>query len=54
METRQRLLDQGLMLSRPVYAGMHHLKAVLGNPHTQSTHLHRLAEILNATAAEIH
>ena len=54
VETRQRLLDQGLMLSRPVYAGMHHLKAVLGNPHTQSTHLHRLAEILNATAAEVH
>ncbi|MAS26643.1 MAG: aspartate aminotransferase family protein [Synechococcus sp. TMED187] len=52
LKTRQRLLNQQLMLSRPIYAGFHYLKAVLGNPHTQSCHLRQLAEILNASARE--
>ena len=52
LSTRQDLLDHQLMLSRPFYAGVHHLKAVLGNPHTQDTHLHQLAEILNQSVEE--
>ena len=52
--TRQHLLDQRLMLSRPLYAGVHHLKAVLGNPHTQTHHLDHLAEILNASVEGAH
>jgi glutamate/tyrosine decarboxylase-like PLP-dependent enzyme len=44
--TRQRLLEQRLMLSRPLYQHHHHLKAVLGNPHTQPTHLERLAAVV--------
>jgi L-2,4-diaminobutyrate decarboxylase len=47
--TRQQLLGEGLMLSRPLYAGRHHLKAVLGNPHTQAWHLQRLAELVHAS-----
>ena len=45
---RQRLLDQQLMLSRPVYQGHHHLKAVLGNPHTLDHHLEALARAVLA------
>lgn len=44
--TRQALLAEQLMLSRPWYQGQHHLKAVLGNPHTQTSHLERLARIV--------
>jgi sulfinoalanine decarboxylase len=44
--TRQALLAEHLMLSRPWYHGRHHLKAVLGNPHTQASHLERLARIV--------
>ena len=51
--TRQHLLDHQLMLSRPVYAGCHHLKAVLGNPHTQAAQLQQLAEILNTSVEGI-
>ena len=47
--TRQRLLAEQLMLSRPHYRGRHHLKAVLGNPHTQPIHLERLAELVLAS-----
>jgi L-2,4-diaminobutyrate decarboxylase len=43
---RQRLLDHDLMLSRPRYQGKHHLKAVLGNPHTQEAHLEQLASVV--------
>ena len=53
-DTRQHLLDQQLMLSRPLYAGQHHLKAVLGNPHTRTSHLDQLAEILNASVEGFH
>ncbi|MFN5696431.1 MAG: pyridoxal phosphate-dependent decarboxylase family protein, partial [Cyanobacteriota bacterium] len=45
-QTRQALLSDQLMLSRPLYGGHHHLKAVLGNPHTRSTDLDRLARIV--------
>lgn len=45
-QTRQRLLDHQLMLSRPLYGGRHHLKAVLGNPHTTATHLDQLADLV--------
>ena len=47
--TRQRLLDQQLMLSRPLYGGRHHLKAVLGNPHTGEAELQRLATVVEAS-----
>jgi L-2,4-diaminobutyrate decarboxylase len=44
--TRQRLLEHRLMLSRPLYHGHHHLKAVLGNPHTRRGDLERLAQVV--------
>jgi glutamate/tyrosine decarboxylase-like PLP-dependent enzyme len=44
--TRQLLLEHRLMLSRPVYQGHHHLKAVLGNPHTRSVDLEQLAQLV--------
>ncbi len=47
--TRQQLLAEGLMLSRPHYAGRHHLKAVLGNPHTQAVQLETLAAVVHAS-----
>jgi sulfinoalanine decarboxylase len=40
------LLDHQLMLSRPLYGGRHHLKAVLGNPHTTASHLDQLADLV--------
>lgn len=46
LHTRQRLLEQQLMLSRPLYHGRHHLKAVLGNPHTAEEHLQRLTAVV--------
>jgi len=49
---RQRLLRDGLMLSRPDYQGYHHLKAVLGNPHTTSEHLEALSAILLGSCGE--
>lgn len=50
--TRQRLLSEQLMLSRPLYRDRHHLKAVLGNPHTQPHHLDRLAGVVLASLEE--
>ena len=44
--TRQQLLSAQLMLSRPLYQGRHHLKAVLGNPHTRPEQLEQLAAIV--------
>jgi L-2,4-diaminobutyrate decarboxylase len=44
--TRQLLLDHQLMLSRPLYAGRFHLKAVLGNPNTGSAELERVASLV--------
>ena len=42
-QTRQQLLERQLMLSRPLHAGRHHLKAVLGNPHTGDAQLQAIA-----------
>jgi len=50
--TRQMLLREGLMLSRPYYQGHHHLKAVLGNPNTASEHLEALSAILLRSCQE--
>ncbi len=47
--TRQALLQQQLMLSRPHYQGHHHLKVVLGNPHTGNAQLDQLADLLLAS-----
>ena len=46
--TRQALLAEQLMVSRPLYQGRHHLKVVLGNPHTQPGHLLQLAQVVQA------
>jgi sulfinoalanine decarboxylase len=51
--TRQELLRQQLMLSRPFYRGHHHLKAVLGNPHTGTPHLERLARCVTASLDDL-
>jgi sulfinoalanine decarboxylase len=51
--TRQRLLEEHLMLSRPLYAGRHHLKAVLGNPHTRSSHLDTLARLVHLSLEQL-
>tara|TARA_Y100001968_G_scaffold160819_1_gene147104 strand:- start:64 stop:1440 length:1377 start_codon:yes stop_codon:yes gene_type:complete len=47
VSTREFLLDKHFMLSRPLYRGKYYLKAVLGNPHTQSSHLEKLSRFLN-------
>ena len=47
--TRQQLLDQQLMLSRPLHGGRHHLKAVLGNPHTGEAQLQGIAAVVAAS-----
>ncbi|MFM7360822.1 MAG: pyridoxal phosphate-dependent decarboxylase family protein [Cyanobium sp.] len=49
LRARQELLDQQLMLSRPLYQGRRHLKAVLGNPHTRSADLQRLAAVVRGS-----
>ncbi|MEB3335471.1 MAG: pyridoxal-dependent decarboxylase [Cyanobacteriota bacterium] len=51
--TRQRLLEHRLMLSRPLYQGHHHLKAVLGNPHTRPTHLEQLAHVVHHSLSSL-
>jgi len=51
IQTRQQLLEQQLMLSRPLYAGRHHLKAVLGNPHTRSSDLAAVASVIQQSLA---
>ena len=45
-QTRQLLMRQGFLLSRPRYDGHHWLKVVLGNPHTTSSHLQQLAGLI--------
>lgn len=52
-QTRQRLLQEHLMVSRPLYGGRHHLKAVLGNPHTRSSHLDTLARLVHSSLEQI-
>ena len=44
---RQALMHEGFMLSRPLYAGHYHLKAVWGNPHTTVAHIDHLAAFIN-------
>ena len=44
--TRRQLLEGQLLLSRPLVHGQHHLKAVLGNPHTGDGELRKLAAIV--------
>lgn len=44
--TRRQLLEAQLLLSRPLVQGRHHLKAVLGNPHTGEDELSNLARIV--------
>ncbi len=45
--TREKLLEENYMLSRPIHAGRYYLKMVMGNPHTQLRHLDKLASLLN-------
>ena len=47
LSLRQSLMREGFMLSRPLYAGRHHLKSVWGNPHTTDAHIDRLATCIN-------
>jgi L-2,4-diaminobutyrate decarboxylase len=49
LQTRQRLLEHQLMLSRPYYQDRHHLKAVLGNPHTGASELGSLVQLVAAS-----
>ncbi len=51
--TRQKLLEEHLMLSRPLHHGRHYLKVVLGNPHTKSSHLEKLSFLLNKSVDEV-
>lgn len=53
LETRQQLLEAQLMLSRPLYQGRHHLKAVLGNPHTGEPQLRQLAAIVDSSVGQL-
>ncbi len=41
------------MLSRPLYQGRHHLKAVLGNPHTSASHLRQVAEVVHHSLQDL-
>ncbi|SBO42356.1 Pyridoxal-dependent decarboxylase family [Cyanobium sp. NIES-981] len=52
--TRQQLLNHQLMLSRPLHGGRHHLKAVLGNPHTTVAELQQLHALVAASLQGIH
>ena len=45
--TRNKLLKEQFMLSRPFHNGSYYLKVVLGNPHTKHSHLERLAYLIN-------
>ena len=51
ISTRDKLLKQKFMLSRPKYKNLYYLKAVLGNPYTKFSHLDRLAKILNESVS---
>ncbi len=47
IKTRNDLLSKNFMLSRPLYQGKYYLKIVLGNPHTKTSHLDKLSELIN-------
>jgi len=51
-QTRHQLLREGLMLSRPMYQAHHHLKAVLGNPHTCLDHLESIAAVVRRSSTD--
>jgi sulfinoalanine decarboxylase len=51
--TRQRLLNHQLMLSRPLHGGRHHLKAVLGNPHTTARELEQLRAVVAGSLGDL-
>ncbi len=51
INTRETLLRNNFMLSRPLYQGRFYLKAVFGNPHTDQKHLDSLAELVNESTA---
>ncbi len=50
--TRDSLLKNNLMLSRPLYRERYYLKVVLGNPHTTTEHLDLLATLLKESLLE--
>ena len=50
---RQRLLDQQIMVSRPILEGRHRIKVVLGNPHTSDDLIKRLGAQLNDLCTEV-
>jgi glutamate/tyrosine decarboxylase-like PLP-dependent enzyme len=47
VRTKSQLLESNFLLSRPKYQNRYYLKAVMGNPHTQTSHIDELAEALN-------
>ena len=46
-QLRQGLLDEQIMVSRPCYRGRHHIKVVLGNPHTSDALIKHLGMTIN-------
>jgi L-2,4-diaminobutyrate decarboxylase len=50
-QLRQRLLDEQIMVSRPCYRGRHHIKVVLGNPHTSDALIKHLGMTINQSIA---
>ena len=44
---RQDLLDEQIMVSRPLYRGRHHIKVVFGNPHTSDALIDHLGMRIN-------
>ena len=47
IQTREFLLSEKFMLSRPFHNDRYYLKLVLGNPHTESVHLKKLSNLIN-------
>ena len=47
MKTRNSLLSNKFMLSRPMYGDRYYLKAVMGNPNTKFDDLKMLANLIN-------
>ena len=45
--TREHLLKNSFMISKPYYSDRHHIKVVFGNPHTSKDHILKLSELLN-------
>ena len=47
IKTRNSLLANKFMLSRPMYGDRYYLKAVMGNPNTKFDDLKMLANLIN-------